>query len=471
MVIIVDSRSAKEATLVERIRRLAPSGHGNETDPSSRFHRDEDEMHANLKLLEDRVSAKCRSANLDPGNPSDTNGIFEVISEQVSVFSDFIGRPMDAESTEIVFRSVCGLGPIESPMRDPSVWEIIINGPDQIFTKSHGRPPERLRNHFYDEDHLSRTVARLLERSVGSHRKLDPIAGLQDAQLPDGSRVHIVHPDLTKSAQLAVNIRKFTGLPNRSLEQLVLRDMLTASAAELLKATVRSGATILFAGPPGSGKTTLLGCLAREIDPSSRVVIAEEVPETQIDLENVAHLQTRPERQDRPAIELRRLVAGFLRMAPDLAVVGEVRDRESLPFLLTTSSGVPGMTTIHASSARQALQRMGVIAQLNSSTLSQGAMTSLISEAVDLVVFVRRIQGIPRIVEVIAVEDPQSKEFGSYTTTPILGRSLDGNLCRATGSTPIRLRSLLSEHGYDVSLLLQMCGEHETQFGNAHVAG
>ena len=163
-----------------------------------------------------------------------------------------------------------------------------------------------------------------------------------------------------------VNIRKFTGVAFRTLDQLVERDMLSARAAALPGGVrARPPDRSSFAGAPGSGKTTLLSCCAAELDPALRVVVAEEVFEADVPLPNVASMQTRAARPDRPAVDLRRLVAGFLRMAPDVAIVGEVRDREALPLLLTLSSGVKGFTTIHAGSARQALTRLRFICQLS----------------------------------------------------------------------------------------------------------
>src|SRR5690606_20273073 len=138
----------------------------------------------------------------------------------------------------------------------------------------------------------------------------------------------------------------------------------------------------------GAGKTTLLSCCAAALDPSLRVVVAEEVFETDVPLPNVASMQTRAARADRPEIDLRRLVSGFLRMAPDVAIVGEVRDREALPLLLTLSSGVQGFTTIHAGSARQALTRLRFICQLadTRSELPVSALNTLVSESIDVVV-------------------------------------------------------------------------------------
>ncbi|MBA2624989.1 MAG: Flp pilus assembly complex ATPase component TadA [Acidimicrobiia bacterium] len=118
------------------------------------------------------------------------------------------------------------------------------------------------------------------------------------------------------------------GVPYSDLDELVARDMLDAGAADFLRAAVRARQSIVFAGAPGAGKTTLLSCCAGALDPSLRVVVAEEVFEIDVPLPNVAQLQTRPARAERREVDLRRLVAGFLRMAPDIAIVGEVRDRE-----------------------------------------------------------------------------------------------------------------------------------------------
>ena len=188
---------------------------------------------------------------------------------------------------------------------------------------------------FHDDDHVVRTLTKLLDDASTAHRKLDPADGLQDAQLDDGARVHIVHGDVARGGHALVNIRKFTAIPFRSLGELVDRRMLTNQVAAFLRACVRARLSIVFAGQPGSGKTTLLSCTAAELDPALRVVVAEEVFEADVPVPNVAQMQTRAARSDRPAVDLRRLVAGFLRMAPDGAIVGEVRDREGFPELLS----------------------------------------------------------------------------------------------------------------------------------------
>jgi pilus assembly protein CpaF len=227
--------------------------------------------------------------------------------------------------------------------------------------------------------------------------------------------------------------------------------------AGLLRAAVRSRASILFAGSPGTGKTTLLSCCASELDPSLRVVVAEEVFEADVPLPNVASMQTRPARAERDAVDLRRLVSGFLRMAPDVAIVGEVRDREALPLLLTLSSGVTGYTTIHAGSARQALTRLRFICQLSdtSNELPMAALNSLVSEAIDLVVHLERTPHGVEVSEVLAVEDLTTGLDGiHFTATTLFDRSSPENRVAWTGDHPIRLGRKLKNNGHNVTDLL-----------------
>jgi pilus assembly protein CpaF len=167
-------------------------------------------------------------------------------------------------------------------------------------------------------------------------------------------------------------------------------------------------------------------------------------------------MQTRPARPDRKEVDLRRLVAGFLRMAPDVAIVGEVRDREAMPLMLTLSSGVQGFTTIHAASARQALSRLRFICQLaeTGSELSVTALSALVSEAVDLVVHCARRGSELRVTEVLAVEDLQvGAGTVAFTTTSLFARSRFGDSLSWTGNLPVRATRALQLAGFDVRSL------------------
>jgi pilus assembly protein CpaF len=168
-------------------------------------------------------------------------------------------------------------------------------------------------------------------------------------------------------------------------------------------------------------------------------------------------MQTRPARADRAAVDLRRLVAGFLRMAPDVAIVGEVRDREALPLLLTLSSGVTGYTTIHAGSARQALTRLRFVAQLSEAAaqLPLAALNALVSEAVDLVVHTERTSEGPRVTSVLAVEElAGGSDAVHFTTTELFSRRGPDGPLRPTGQLPIRVGDELARHGVDLRRLL-----------------
>jgi pilus assembly protein CpaF len=310
---------------------------------------------------------------------------------------------------------------------------------------------------FHDDDHVARTLTKILDDASTSHRKLDPAEGLQDAQLDDGSRLHIVHGDLTRGGHLVVNVRRFTGVVFRTLDELVAREMLDAAVARFLAAAVKANLSIVFAGAPGSGKTTLLSCCAAELDPTRRVVIAEEVFEADVPVANLAGMQTRAARADRPAVDLRRLVAGFLRMAPDVAIVGEVRDREALPLLLTLSSGVKGFTTIHAGSARQALTRLRFICQLadTGNELPMSALNTLVSEAIDLVVHCRREPHGPSVAEVVAVEDLSAgPDATQFTVCELFARPRRGAELTWTGNVPVRAARAFEEAGIELTALL-----------------
>jgi pilus assembly protein CpaF len=330
-----------------------------------------------------------------------------------------------------------------------------------VFVKRHTGNSGYHDEVFHDDEHVVRVLTKILDGSTRSHRKLDPTEGLQDAQLDDGARLHIVHSDVSRGGHVMVNIRKFTGVAFRDLDELTERGTLTPAAAAFLRACVAARLSIVFAGAPGAGKTTLLSCCAAELDPSLRVVVAEEVFEADVPVANVASMQTRPARADRPAVDLRRLVAGFLRMAPDVAIVGEVRDREALPLLLTLSSGVKGFTTIHAGSSRQALSRLRFVAQLSDGghDLSVSSLTSLVTEAVDVVVHsARRAHG-PVVTSILAVEDlTGAADAGQFTTTEVFGRRGEAELVW-TGNLPTRAAHALADAGIDIRELLDAGGE------------
>ncbi len=413
-----------------------------------------------LESIERSVQERAKDISLEMSTAEGREKLRVLIAEEVGRWSlDHRRglRPYDLADADLVaeraFRNLAGYGPLEPLLRDDDVWEVMVNAPDSVFVKRHTGPSGYHDEVFHDDEHVMRILTKILDDSSGSHRKLDPSEGLQDAQLDDGARLHIVHGDISHGGHLMVNIRKFTGVAFRTLAQLVDREMLSAEVAAFLSACVRARQTIVVAGAPGSGKTTLMSCCASELDPSLRVVVAEEVFEADVPLPNVASMQTRAARPDRPAVDLRRLVAGFLRMAPDVAIVGEVRDREALPLLLTLSSGVKGFTTIHAGSARQALTRLRFICQLSGTgnDLPLSALNALVSESIDVVVHCARGPAGPIVTEVVAVEDlVGGPESANFTVTEVFHRSAPGESLQWSGNVPVRLGQALARTGFDL---------------------
>lgn len=416
-----------------------------------------------LAVIERSVLDRAKAIALDLDASDGEERLRRLIAEEIDRFegerrrgrSDLDLADPDGIS-ERTFRNIARYGPLTDLLDDPDVWEIMINAPDHIFVRRHRSRSGYHHESFIDDDHVVRTLTKLLADASTSHRKLDPTEGLQDAQLDDGSRLHIVHGDIARGGHVMVNIRRFTGVAYRSLDDLVANNTLGSPAAAFLSACVAARRNIVFAGAPGSGKTTLLSCCAAELDPTLRVVVAEEVFEVDVPIANIAQLQTRAARIDRPAIDLRRLVSGFLRMAPDVAIVGEVRDREALPLLLTLSSGVTGYTTIHAASARQALTRLRFICQLSdtASDVPLAALNSLVAESIDVVVHSVRGPDGPQVSSIVAVEDLAGGAGATqFTVTDVFDRSVDGTL-EWTGHVPARLSTHFARSGIDLPELL-----------------
>lgn len=319
---------------------------------------------------------------------------------------------------EVVLRNLIGFGPIEPLLEDEAIWEISINGPKDIFVKSHNGPPHRHCEGFHDEQHLERVLSRMLETSVGSTRQLDPSLGVQDAQLPDGTRLHIVHPELTRNFSFAVSIRKFAKNSLRNIADFVEVGSISPQAGDFLYRAVASGATVLISGAPGAGKTTLLSALIDALPDTKRIVIIEETPEISLCKPDNVQLHTRTNRPGRLEIQLRTLVKASLRMGSDVLILGEVRDTESLPLLLALSTGVQGMSTVHASNCKDALSRVRLLIQLS---LDNGvpiwAVNQIIANSIDLVVQLKRVGTSIVVEEIIAVEEgSKDLDFGFVTT-------------------------------------------------------
>lgn len=293
-------------------------------------------------------------------------------------------------------------------------------------------------------------VRDLVERMLkSSGRRVDLSSPFVDASLPDGSRLHVVIPDITRE-HWAVNIRKFVVRASR-LDDLVSLGTITAPAARFLEAAVASGLNVIVAGATQAGKTTLLNCLAAAIPARERVITAEEVFELQLPAPDWVALQTRqPNLEGTGEIPLRRLVKEALRMRPSRIIVGEVRQEECLDLLIALNSGLPGMCSLHANSAREAVVKLCTLPLLAGENVGHAFVVPTVASSVDLVVHTAtEADGSRRVREIVAL--PGRVEGGVIETADIFVRR-SNELVRADGYPPHLDR--FERAGFDVRTLL-----------------
>ena len=336
--------------------------------------------------------------------------------------------PDVAITVKRVLDQVAGFGALQPYLDDPSVEEIWINEPGKVFVARAGT--NELTTTILTEQEVRDLVERMLK---GSGRRVDLSTPFVDAMLPDGSRLHVVIPDITRSAW-AVNIRKFVVRAN-SLDDLVTLGTLTPQAAQFLAAAVRAGLNILVSGGTQVGKTTLLTCLLGAVPARERIITCEEVFEIQSSHRDVVAMQCRPASLEGTGeVPLRRLIKEALRMRPDRLIVGEVRQAESLDLLLALNSGLPGMGTVHANSAREALLKMCTLPLLAGDNVSSRFILPTVAMSVDLVVHLQLdADGRRRVSEIVGV--PGRAEGGVIETSEVFVRRGD-RLLRAEGFPP-----------------------------------
>ncbi|WP_347975884.1 ATPase, T2SS/T4P/T4SS family [Microbacterium sp. ProA8] len=352
-------------------------------------------------LVAERVRERLRAERSDPTR--DPEFAAQVARAEVRRHNDFaLARgmaPVDDETACVreVLAAVAGFGPLQAYLDDPTVEELWINAPDRIFVARAG-VAERVPLMLTDT-----AVRDLVERMLqSSGRRVDLSQPFVDASLPDGSRLHVVIPDITRR-HWAVNIRKF--LPAyRDLGRLVAAGSIAPEAATLLRDAMIAGRSVLVSGATHAGKTTLLGALIAACPPEHRIVTVEETFELAVAAPDLVSLQGRqPSLEGTGEVTLRRLVKEALRMRPDRLVVGEVRDAEALDLLLALNTGVPGAATIHANSAREALGKLAALPLLAGRNIDASFVQPAVAASVHLVAHCERdATGARRVVEVVA---------------------------------------------------------------------
>jgi pilus assembly protein CpaF len=350
-----------------------------------------------------------------------------------------------------------GLGPIEQLLSDPSVSDILVNGPNKVYVERHGQI-EHTDVHFDSDAHLLRIIDKIVSR-IG--RRVDELSPMVDARLPDGSRVNAIIPPLALDGPI-LSIRRFSVVPYE-MQDLINFDTLTLEMAELIEGLVKAKVNLLVSGGTGSGKTTLLNVISGSIPPNERIITIEDAAELQLQQPHVVRLESRPQNiEGKGEVTQRALLRNSLRMRPDRIILGEVRGPEVLDMLQAMNTGHEGsMTTIHANTPRDALTRLEHMMSMAGMQVSPRTMRQQISAALSVVIQISRLtdgkRKITSLQEITGVEgDIESmQEIFKYEQTGVTPSGHVQGKFLATGIRPrfeqrLRVRGIkLRENIFD----------------------
>lgn len=297
-----------------------------------------------------------------------------------------------------------GLGPLEAVLRDPSISDILVNGPNTVYVERNGRL-ELTDVKFGNEPHLLQIIQRIVGR-VG--RRIDETSPIADARLADGSRVNAIIPPLALDGSLLC-IRRFSAKPLKA-EDLIAKQSIAPEMIEFLAGCVEARRNILISGGTGSGKTTFLNLMSGYIPHDERIATIEDAAELRLQQPHVVRMETRPANvEGQGQITMRDLVRNALRMRPDRVVIGESRGPEALDMLQAMNTGHDGsMTTLHANDTRDALSRMEMMVGMAGFDMPMWVIRKQIASAVHIVVQAARLSGgvrkITKISEITGME-------------------------------------------------------------------
>jgi pilus assembly protein CpaF len=338
---------------------------------------------------------------------------------------------------EQITDEILGLGPLEPLLRDETITEVMVNGPQQVYIEREGRL-ELTNVTFQNDEHVMKIIQRIIA-PIG--RRVDESSPMVDARLADGSRVNAIIPPLSLVGPV-ITIRKFSATPF-TVEDLVRFGTATPEMFEFLEACVKARLNIFVSGGTGSGKTTMLNILSSFIPDDERIVTIEDAAELQLRQEHVVTLEARPANiEGKGAIPIRELVRNALRMRPDRIVVGECRSAEALDMLQAMNTGHDGsMSTGHANTPRDMLSRLETMVLMAGMDLPLRAIREQIASAVDLIVHQNRLKdGSRKIVNITEVQGMEGdvivmQDIFVFEQTNVVEGKIQGKL-RPTGIRP-----------------------------------
>ncbi|MEM8864232.1 MAG: CpaF family protein [Planctomycetota bacterium] len=327
-----------------------------------------------------------------------------VVEHLCDADNTFLNRNERDRLIDEVLNETFGLGPLELLLKDPSISEIMINGPKDVFVEKSGKLV-KTSVVFRDDKHLMQIIDRIVSR-VG--RRVDEVCPMVDARLQDGSRVNAIIPPLALDGP-TMTIRRFGSNPLK-LEDLLNYKSMTPEMVMLLEGAMKAHLNIIISGGTGSGKTTLLNTLSSFISNDDRIVTIEDAAELQLQQDHVVRLETRPPNiEGKGRISATDLVKNSLRMRPDRIIIGECRGGETLDMLQAMNTGHDGsLTTCHANTPRDAIARIETMVMMAGFEMPIKAMRTQIASAVNLIVQANRLQGGPRkvthVTEILGME-------------------------------------------------------------------
>lgn len=341
------------------------------------------------------------SVRRDIDSGGDSTRLRDVATRRVRTLIEASGAQSGLDESALIAAAideVAGFGALQPLLDDTTVEEIWINAPDRVFVARAGLAQQL--DLSFEPHQIRHLVERMLARTG---RRVDASTPFVDASLPDGSRLHVVIPDIT-ARHWSVNIRKFMRSIT-TLDDLVERGSLTRKLAKTLQSHMNAGTNILVSGATQAGKTTMLNALLNSVAECERVITVEETFELNCSGADVVAMQCRqPNLEGSGEVTLRRLIKEALRMRPDRLVVGEVREAESLDLLIALNSGLPGACTIHGNSARDALIKLCTLPLLAGRNIDSAFVVPAVASSIGLVIHCElSSQGRRRVKEVVRV--------------------------------------------------------------------
>jgi pilus assembly protein CpaF len=360
------------------------------------------------------LNAVVHEIEVNPPSPEQREAfIKEVLVNTYTQTRLTLPESIKAQIFHDIHDDLLGYGPIQPLLEDPTITEVMVNGPKQVYVERKGKIV-KTNVTFEDDAHIMRIIERIV---LPLGRRVDADSPTVDARLPDGSRVNAVVPPVAIDGP-NITIRKFAQ-ERLTVEQLIEYGTLTSSMADFLRACVMARLNIVISGGTGSGKTTLLNVLSGYIPEDERIVTIEDAAELRMDQEHVIRLESKPASvEGRGMVTIRDLVHNSLRMRPDRIVVGECRGGEALDMLQAMNTGHDGsLTTIHANSPRDALSRMETLTLMAGMDLPLRVVREQIASAVDLVVHQSRLKDGTR--KVTAITEVAGMEGDTVVMTEI----------------------------------------------------